>query len=167
MEQCCGLLNSCGAGPAAPAKAGSDAVQMASDVLLDLGRHSPTLSQRLVRLQLQDPNPQATGEMGRSKGVGALLGAPPAVSNVLHELCVHENDTASTNETPTGTSGQMLLLEWLHQTALWQSGSDLCSGADAPYLPQAPVSTCLVHCASAVLWCSTSIGAQLDMNFAQ
>lgn len=140
--------------------AGSDPVQMASDVLLDLGRHSPTLSERLVRLQLQEPS-NGGGGTGRA---GLLLGATPAVSNVLHELCVHEKDSLAGNPT---ASGQQLLLEWLHQTALWRTGSDLCS--DGPDAPQAPVSTCLVHCASAVLWSSSSssVGSQLDMDLAQ
>ena len=169
-----GLLNA--PGSASASKAGCAVIQIASDVLLDLGRHSAALSNRFIRLQLQD-SPGGCAPSG-----SLLLGATPAVSNVLHELCVYENERENAicspdvvmdaepdepREDPSGSanSGQSLLLEWLHQTALWQSGSDLC-GQEA-LAGQHSVSTCIVHCAAAVLWASPSVAHQLDMDFAQ
>jgi len=164
-----GLLHA--PGSASASKAGCAVIQIASDVLLDLGRHSVALSNRFIRLQLQD-----------SPGGCAPSGVIPAVSNVLHELCVYENERENTRFSPhvvvdaepddprenssgPGNSGQFLLLEWFHRTALWPSGSDLC-GQEA-LAGQHSVSTYIVHCAVAVLWASPSVGHQLDMYFAQ
>ena len=124
VERCCGLLNAHFTSPRAGILA--DVVQMASDILLHLGRHSSALAHQFIRLQLQE-SPRL------------LLGCTPPVANVLYELCSAENESIATFATPPGGSGQALLFQWLHRAA------------DHASLSQA-VSTSMVHCASAVLW---------------
>lgn len=130
VERCCGLLNAHFTWP----KAGllADVVQMASDILLHLGRHSSLLAHQFIRLQLQD-SPRL------------LLGCTPPVANVLYELCSAENESITTFALPpggydeSGGSGQALLFQWLHRAA--GQGSQTRA-----------VSTSMVHCAAAVLW---------------
>lgn len=91
VEQCCGLLNA----EYATSRAGmmADVVQMASDILLHLGRHSTELSGQFVRLQLHE-SPKT------------LVGCTPAAANVLYELCGAES-----------SSGRTMLFEWLRRVA--------------------------------------------------
>ena len=91
VEQCCGLLNA----EYASSRAGTmaDVVQMASDILLHLGRHSTELSGQFVRLQLQE-------------SAKMLVGCTPAVANVLYELCGTES-----------SPGKKMLFEWLRRVA--------------------------------------------------
>lgn len=124
VERCCGLLNAHFTSPRAGILA--DVVQMASDILLHLGRHSSALAHQFIRLQLKD-SPRL------------LLGCTPPVANVLYELCSAENESIATFATPPGGSGQAMLFRWLHRAA------------DQGSLSQA-VSTSMVHCAAAVLW---------------
>ncbi|KAI9556663.1 hypothetical protein GHT06_016453 [Daphnia sinensis] len=124
VERCCGLLNAHFTSPRAGILA--DVVQMASDILLHLGRHSSALAHQFIRLQLKE-SPRL------------LLGCTPPVANVLYELCSAENESIATFATPPGGSGQALLFQWLHRAA------------DQGSLSQA-VSTSMVHCAAAVLW---------------
>ena len=129
VERCCGLLNAHFTSPRAGILA--DVVQMASDILLHLGRHSSTLANQFIRLQLQD-SPRL------------LLGCTPPVANVLYELCSAENESIATFATPPGGSGQALLFQWLHRTAGQGSSTQT-------------VSTSMVHCAAAVLWHSPCV----------
>lgn len=130
VERCCGLLNAHFTSPRAGILA--DVVQMASDILLHLGRHSSLLAHQFIRLQLQESSRM-------------LLGCTPPVANVLYELCSAENDKIATF-TPCcaggadgATSGQALLFQWLRRIANQDQ-------------PAQTVSTSMVHCAAAVLW---------------
>ena len=135
VEQCCGLLNFHYAVPKAGVLA--DTVQMASDILLHLGRHSSALSQQFIHLQLQD-----TPHL--------ILGCTPAVANVLHELCTAE----TSSEIQLQASN--MLLRWLQKT------SDVCRSSGS-----SQVSTSMVHCAAAVLWDARCDGDLISLEFAK
>ena len=123
VEQCCALLNT-GRQTSSP-RAGmtADVVQMASDILLHLGRHSTDLAQRYIRIQLQQEQQMA------SHSSISVLSCTPAVSNVIYELCTAPNAANS--------SSASILVQWLNRAAKRQ---------------QTCVSASMVHCAAAVLW---------------
>ena len=99
VEQCCALLNTGRHSSAPRAGLSADVVQMASDILIHLGRHSTDLAQRFVRIQLQQEQQLSFPT--------SVLSCTPAVSNVIYELC-------------TAPNAASLLVQWLHRAAKQQ-----------------------------------------------
>ena len=104
-----------------------------------VGRHSSELSERFIRLQLQDTS-------------YLLLACSPAVANVLHELCSSESSQQQ-------QTSSLILLQWLQRTAsrCWSSSSSTSQ----------QVSTSMVHCAAAVLWDCDCVFDLINLDFAR